>query len=550
MKTLFIGLILLLSIDSYASNRTEKEMRTIAYNNLCTQNYHSKRSGPLGQMQLTRIVEEETYCIYEASNVGFVIVSRNDAFPPVLGISYSSYQQENMPDGFKWWLNAISERMAEGRNFAAFSLTPQDNFITTTWGQDDPYNGMCPKIGTSRPPTGCLATAMAQIMKYYQYPAKGKGTGKYTIGKKTKTVATNKEYQWDKMDDSYNSSSTMLNKVAVQYIMADAGAAAGITYAMSGSSAYISDAATAIADNFQYDSLSLHYLNRFFYSDAEWMEIAYKELSQSHPILYGGNDRSYGGHAFVLSGIDAEGKVYVNWGWEGLGDGYYDFADLSPVDGTKKMSYTFDLYQEMIVGFRTSFSASSYGFMSQWVCEEPYTLRTRDINLVELGFRSLWNMHIISFTGVVDLYFDNMSGGNDDSLILYDTDEDGIVFSQYGFLSEDDDLIKIPIILEDLDAGSYKVYLRTKDKRETTPQVVRVSGGVYSIELTKNADGSIVTSSDAIPEPSEIEQIKSGTPASSEPIRFFNLQGQEVNGSQKGLLIRKQGNEMKKVMVK
>lgn len=547
MKTLLVSLLILLSANSFAANRSDDEMQAIAFNNLFANKLYANRASSIAPGQLKRVLSEKSYCIYEAADIGFVVVSRDETFSPVLGISYSSYQYENMPDGFKWWLKTISERMEGDQMPLALSVTPRDNFITTTWGQGDPYNGLCPKIGSERAPTGCVATAMAQIMKYYKYPAQGTGMGSYTVGSDTKTVSINKEYHWDRMEDSYNSSSSMLNKVAVQYLMADAGAAAGVTYKMSGSSAYVVDAAYAMADNFQYDSLSLHFLNRQYYSDAEWIELVYNELSQSHPILYGGQDESYGGHAFILSGIDAEGKVYVNWGWDGSGDGYYDIAQLSPVSGTKSLGYSFDSYQEMVIGFRTPSSLSPYGFMSHWACDEPYTLRTRDVNLVELSFRSMYNLHILSFTGVVELYFKNLSGGEDDYLIFHDTDEDGIIYSYYGFGRDDGELIKIPIHLDELAAGSYKVFLRTKDKRETAPQVVRINGGEYYIDLTKNEDGTIVTSSDAIPEPAGIQNIPAKPAASP---RYFDLQGREVNGSTKGLIIRRQGDEVKKVLVK
>ncbi|MBP3845806.1 MAG: C10 family peptidase [Prevotella sp.] len=374
----------------------------------------------------------------------------------------------------------------------------------------------------------------------------GKGTGTYTVGDKQKTVSINNEYHWDRMDDKYDSKSTTLNKIAVQYLMADAGAAASMTYEMKGSSAYVIDAATAIADNFQYDSLSLHYLNRMYYSDSEWMEIVYRELSQSHPILYGGSDESYGGHAFVFSGVDADGKVYVNWGWDGTGNGYYDFTDLTPVDGLKKMGYTFGSHQEMIVGHRTPSSESPYGFTSQWVCDEPYSLRTKDINQVELGLLSLWNLHILSFDGVIELFFENQSGGSDDFLIFYDSADSGIVLPQYGFSSSDEESIKIPINLEDLAAGNYKVYFRTKDKRDSDYQKVHCIGGDFFVELTKNNDGTIATSSDAIPEPSPVEIVHKESISNTD--RYFDLQGRELNGSTKGLLIRRQGDEVKKVM--
>lgn len=504
------------------------------------------RSGNAREPEL--IQKSRLYSIYGQPEENFVIISSNDKYMPVLAISHTPYKGSKMPDGFKWWLNAITQSMEAGYvGITRTGITPINNFVKTTWGQEDPYNGLCPKIGTSRPPAGCVATAMAQIMNYYQYPAQGAGTGSYTAGGKSKTVTIKNEYRWDRMLNKYTAQSAALSKVAVQYLMADAGAAVNMSYAMSGSGAQSESAAYAFYQNFKYDSLAVRLLNRVLYDAQEWMELVYNELDNQRPILYGGADEHAGGHAFVLSGTDTEGRVYVNWGWDGDADGFYDLADLSPTT-SKNSTYNFSIGQDMIIGIIPhESSGDSEDFTSIWYCEEPYNVWTIRENLVEFAILNFFNLHIIPFKGCIDLYFENISGGESDNLILYETEEDEVVGYWYGFSRSDRNLMRDTIDISDLQAGTYRVYVRTKDVREKVAQPLRTIGGASYIEITKYKDGTIVSSSDTIPDPDAIDNPSFNVQRSTFSTPAYDLSGRMVRGNAPLLPSRGGGNpQMKK----
>ncbi len=546
MKRIFAFLIFLLTLqNAYSGDRTDSEIHEIAYRQLYGGN--NRRAG--SEAKLKELLKNDLYTII-GTDQAFVIVSKKDYFTPVLAVSHTPYQASNMPDGFNWWLKEITESIKSGKRMTAVATVAVDNFITTEWGQNDPYNGLCPKIGTSRPPTGCVATALAQVMNYYQYPDQGTGSGSYTVDGKTKIVDIKKEYRWDRMLNHYDAKSAVLNKVAVQYLMADAGASVNMEYNSDGSAAALYYATYALSDNFRYDSLTLNYMERILYSDEEWMNHIYNEIEKRRPILYGAHDEKTGGHAFIFSGVDNEGKVYVNWGWEGVADGFYDIADLTPVNNNIEMGYHYTSNQQMVTGMRTTPSESLpiEDFMSHWISSERYLLKTLDKNKVELIIKNLYNYHFLSFSGIIELYFENVSGGKDDSLIFYESKDGEAIWPEYGFASEEG-YIKEEIDITDLQEGNYKVYFRTKDIREIKPRLLRTPEGPFTIDLSKSADGTIKTSSDNEPDPTSIKVLDIEREHATSP-QYFDLQGRKVDASARGLLIRKQGSEVKKVMVK
>lgn len=526
----------------YADERSDAEMLSIARQRLSATAL--TRSDDAREPEL--IEKTKSLSIYGYPDESFVIISRNDAYMPVLAISNTPYKGRLMPDGFKWWLKAITQSMEAGYVAKTRAeVTPIDNFVKTTWGQSDPYNGLCPKVGTSRPPTGCVATAMAQIMNYYQYPAQGMGTGSYTAGSKPKTVTIKNVYRWDRMLNSYTPQSGALNKTAVQYLMADAGAAARMEYTLSGSGAESTNAARGFYQNFQYDSLAIKHRYRMFYEDQEWMDMVYNDLSNQRPIMYAGYDANAGGHAFVFSGMDAEGRVYVNWGWDGTADGFYDVNDLAPV--TSKSSYNFELGQNMIFGLKPRLAPEdSEDFVSLWVTDEPYYVWSVDKNLVDFAARNFWNLNIVPFEGVLELCFENTANGYTDCLTIYDSAEDeeeGSVDYGYGFASSDGNLMRDTIDISDLPAGSYKVYVRSKDIREMEWRPMRTVGGICYVIISKDAEGNITSTSDDVPDPDGINTIpESFTPALSEGDgTVYDLSGRCISNSlpKSGIYIKK-----------
>lgn len=543
MKKILLFLFLTITVlPLQAENRSDAEMLSIARQRLSATAL--TRSDDAREPEL--IEKTKSLSIYGYPDESFVIISRNDAYMPVLAISNTPYKGRLMPDGFKWWLKAITQSMEAGYVAKTRAeVTPIDNFVKTTWGQSDPYNGLCPKVGTSRPPTGCVATAMAQIMNYYQYPAQGIGTGSYTAGGKPKTVTIKNTYRWDRMLNSYTPQSAALSKTAVQYLMADAGAAARMEYTLSGSGAGFPNATRGFYQNFQYDSLAIQCRFRVFYEDPEWMDMVYNELSNHRPILYGGNDDPAGGHAFVFSGIDSEGRVYVNWGWDGTADGFYDVNDLAPVTSTS--SYNFKLSQDMIFGLKPRLAPEdSEDFVSQWITSESYYAWGVDKNLVDFAARDYWNMNVVSFEGVLELCFENTANGYTDCITIYDSAENeeigGDIEFEHGFASPDGNLMRDTIDISDLPAGSYKVYVRSKDIREKEPRPMRTYGGICYVIISKDAEGNITSTSDDVPDPDGINTVpESLTPAFSEFDGAYDLSGRRISNSlpKRGIYIKK-----------
>ena len=179
-------------------------------------------------------------------------------------------------------------------------------FVKTQWGQGAPYNLLTPELNGKHTPTGCVATAMAQVMKYYNYPAQGKGKGYYTTTENSTRVTEQikGEYQWGLMMDKYNASATDEQKLAVATLMKDAGLSTNMTYGSGGSAASEIVAAHGMAYNFRYDSLALKAYERDFFDRTEWLETVYSQLEAKKPLLYVGASGT-NGHAFILDGIES-----------------------------------------------------------------------------------------------------------------------------------------------------------------------------------------------------------------------------------------------------
>ena len=313
-----------------------------------------------------KVLKETTaYEIIGYEEGGFAVVGADDLVPEVLGVSTARYSQgENT--NFNWWLQAMNAAIehAVQNNTKLETTTPDPTrypstvtpLLTSTWGQQAPYNNMCPiASGNTRCVTGCVATAMAQVLYFHKVPAHGIGTRTiyYPQGDYTGTPVTanfgEDFYDWENMLDHYNDgqyNNTQANAVAL--LMRDCGVAADMEYGSPsvGSGAYSEDAAEGLRDYFGFEDAEC--LSRDSYSEQQWMNIVYRELSENGPLMYGGSSYYDGGHAFVLHGYNAEGKVYVNWGWNGDDDGYYDISLLNPAG----MSFAYG--QDMIVGISSN----------------------------------------------------------------------------------------------------------------------------------------------------------------------------------------------------
>ena len=282
------------------------------------------------------------YVVSSGDNAGYVMVAGDDVVSnPVLGYSTGGeFDYGTAPDNLKWWIGEYA-RMIEyaAEHGMAVAETPKfdtslDPMIKTHWNQDYPYNNLCPWLDEGyRGYTGCVATAMAQVMKYHEWPEQGTGSHTYTDPYCGQTLSANfgeTTYRWDLMPNDYDGSWTDEQIEAVATLMAHCGVAVEMMYQPDGSGAYSSDVPGALVNYFGY-AKDVIYLERDYYTQNEWIGMVKDELDAGRPLYYSGTSSS-GGHAFVLDGYNTDGYFHVNWGWGAYLDGYFLIATLDPGD--------------------------------------------------------------------------------------------------------------------------------------------------------------------------------------------------------------------------
>ena len=315
----------------------------------------------------------ESYYVFNiGNNEGYVITSGDDCAPAILGYADSGYiDLDSVPVNMKSWLEEYAQQIRfMQENGSPSSQQPRlssnqpsiSPLLTTTWGQDDPYNQECPDFfGIDKCLTGCVATAMAQVMYYHRSSSVTQTTATipaYTCRStwnfdnvahqiSVDSIPAGSVIKWDSMKDSYSGISTPVQKRAVANLMKYCGASVLMDYANrynGGSGAYSSMVPDALKTYFNYNNgTSLENRNNFM-SDEEWNNLIYNELRHSRPVYFsGGNATS--GHAFVCDGFDGAGYFHINWGWDGQYDGYFLLNALNP--GSSSSGY--NLRQEALI---------------------------------------------------------------------------------------------------------------------------------------------------------------------------------------------------------
>jgi hypothetical protein len=316
------------------------------------------------------------YVFNYGENRGFIIVSGDDDSKEILGYSDTgNFDAKNIPDNVRYMLTLYANEIAsisENRTSIADNTVGNNNYISenklfaasiypllqTQWNQDSPYNNMCPidnrTIDGRSSYTGCVATAMAQIMKYHNFPEKGTGWHSYTTEYVTGTISADfgaTTYDWANMTNTYNIYSTDAQKDAVAKLMFHCGVAVDMMYSVFASGAYSFKMALALKNNFGYD-IDTELIYRSNYDISEWEDIIKNELNNYRPVYYAGSDEEYA-HAFVCDGYDANSFFHINWGWGGAYDGYFQLSALDPKGhgiGGGKGGYNYD--QEIIIGIQ------------------------------------------------------------------------------------------------------------------------------------------------------------------------------------------------------
>lgn len=318
----------------------------------------ARKQGSKGEITLS---QESYYVFPNANSKGFTIVSGDDRLPEIVGYSsQGSYDENNLPEGFVSFMKAYqnlynkvnlgdAEALKNLAEIKAWRNKKNASAETSSavapllgnieWDQTSPYNNMCPKYDSVHvAATGCVATAMAQVMAYYKYPKQLKADIPGYVNRwngipmEIPTITREEGiYDWDNMLPKYNkeANATQQQKDAVAKLMYHCGAAVQMNY---GPESAASVSASKLAKYFGYDADLMMDLNRSTFSLDKWMQIIDTELAAGRPVLYGGQ-ASDGGHQFICDGKDGEGLYHINWGWSGSQNGYFDLSLLNPEKG-------------------------------------------------------------------------------------------------------------------------------------------------------------------------------------------------------------------------
>ncbi len=281
------------------------------------------------------------YVFAPETGTGFVIVSGDDATESILGYSdESAFVTEDMPCTFLSWCEAMDNQITHYRQTGTVSArkTARENGVATlassallletaSWNQFAPYYNDCPKDGSSRSVTGCVATSLAIAMRYHQHPTTGKGkTEAYYTETKNIYVESrdlsSHTYNWSNMPLSYSGSYTSTQASAVATLMADIGAALKADYTSSSTGAATS--AAVMYENFGYSS-KMAFIEASSYSDNEWTALMEDQIKSVGPIPYACSSMN---HQFILDGYNTSDQFHINWGWGGSQDGYFYLPDI------------------------------------------------------------------------------------------------------------------------------------------------------------------------------------------------------------------------------
>lgn len=324
---------------------------------------------------------------YYAFNLeqGYVIVSGDDEMTELVGYAENGFfDAENVPPQMQLWLDRYAEYVAAVQSGKAkarkilLSDSPSvvvEPLVTTKWNQDAPFNNFAPEYtddnnNTQRCATGCAATAMAQIMKFHNWPEQGVGHYSYehqSFG----TISSNFSehvYDWTNMIDRYNNGEYSSEQAdAVALLMKDCGVSLNMNYGpVSGASIY--SYYPAFKNYFRYSSRTV---NRSGCETAEFTKIITDELQEGRPIIYCGTGED-GGHAFVVDGYDTNYFLHVNWGWGGYSDGYFDMNYMDPTGlGIGGGSGAFKWNQGIVLARPLKDGVEPYEFIQQ-LCFVPY----------------------------------------------------------------------------------------------------------------------------------------------------------------------------------
>lgn len=317
--------------------------------------------------------EANAYYVFNATaSRGFVIVSGDDCVGDNLVLGYAtqgSFDANNVPMNMQSWLNDMGKQIAELSRLGVRAKTIAihediDTLVTALWDQganmynsEDPYNRFCPEVNGLLSVTGCMATALAQVMYYHRWPQTLTGSLPSYNMKSGEVIdeLPAVTFDWDNMLDTYHQETTDEQQTAVATLMRYCGQSVQMDYTPVISNGMVYDL-DLLVTTFGYDQ-DVYLARANSYTPSGWDELLYNELRDGRPLVYMGFSTG-GGHAFVIDGYqvkDETGYFHVNWGWDGAANGYFKINVLQPNNSGTGASSTSDGYntdQRALIGLQ------------------------------------------------------------------------------------------------------------------------------------------------------------------------------------------------------
>lgn len=498
------------------------------------------------QAPLQLLQSTDTYTVLGNGNE-YAVISNDDSFDAVIAYSYSPFNPE-INSSLAWFLNAAAQVMASnlqnGVAMTRASVIPKGDFKSevaplgqSLWSQSKPFNNLCPTTSKGKAyPTGCVATALSQIMYYHKYPVHGKGSHQYSFtpstgdGRLLSWDFENTTFDWANMIDDYSKDYTDEQANAVANLMAAVGVSVDMQYTEAGSGAMSREARYGLINYFDYNK-NINWVNRSYYSASEWMKLIYTEVNSNRPIYYTGDDTRSGGHAFVLDGYDADGLVHINWGWgPNGGNGFYDIALLNPA------GYQFSEGQDMLIGISPE---TCLQYESRIYSEDALSV-SKVANFLNVQPGKLYNQTGDDFTGDIAVIME----ASDGTKYAVQTAACTKIPTYYyingsGSAVKIGGLITLPTTLPD---GDYRVYMASKCDKDSDWRLVRRANEQVNSFMVTMKDGKLASIGDAVADDSWVEtaiQQIAVNPANSLDAKSFNINGQQVDDSYHGVVIKK-----------
>lgn len=448
-RTSLLALALLATTTAMAEQRTEQEARHAAVQYLAAQpagarfqnlsadalqlvpqNTLRRAAAPAkAQATVQGSTLDTPYFVYNLPQGGYVIVSGSTALDPVIAYSAEgSIDADRLPDGLRYWFGFVAQAAAyadahpeavaphpakaprrgimpgvtlEKPDYTkdVAPLLEHAKMGNIQWNQNSPYNDQCPMKGGIHCFTGCMATAMSQVLAYHQYPV---------------------SYDWAEILPTYKGGlGTAAQRSEVARLNHDVGVSLNMEYGTDQSGSVSTQYSKALRDKFGYNE-NVALINRDNYTYGEWMDILLNEFANNRPVIYDGVSND-GGHAFVIDGYRAkDGFVHVNWGWEGMSDGYYNIILLDPKETGigATLSSGFTSYQDMVVGIEPDRSKDinyylpiqGYAMQGELSIGTGYAELAKGDRQGYISFQNMPNMKGEAFSGTFGALFIDKDG--------------------------------------------------------------------------------------------------------------------------------------------